>query len=162
MDLQRTKLLLLTGSTVLGAGTLLLIAWALWIPIAASASADRRALAVSPDSVSLRADEPRIEDFAQIWEKPLRRSLSDSMPPPDRPTVVSNRFAPLNLQLLGTMVEPDQARALFATHRGELEVRRVGESIGNPPASAELLRIEPKAVRLRYRNQDFTLVLREE
>jgi len=136
-----------------------LLAWPLLQPAEISVSPRRRL--PPPAAVQKRGSElPPLEAFRPIWEIDLRRPLVDP-PPPQKPPPPAPRLPPLRLQLVGTVQESGHSMALLANPQGVIEVKRVGELLGEGRAAAEVVAIQAEQVTVRYQNQDIQLRLPE-
>ncbi len=80
-------------------------------------------------------DEPTLSDLQRVASAPLRQRLFDPPPAPP-PQVVEKVVPPPRVKLIGTMINARQPSALIADERGNVEIKKVGESVGpeNNPA----------------------------
>jgi hypothetical protein len=100
------------------------------------------------------APVPSLAQIEQLASLDLRRPLYDTpaaaAAPAQRP--------PLALKLAGTIVEPGHSRAVLVGPEGKVELKSVGQSV----AGAEVLRIDPESVTVRYLDQEVQLTLQRE
>lgn len=140
--IQKLYYSLATCGCLAGAGTV--IAWgarpASITPAVPTNAAPRAATTRVPSASGERA--PTREDFAQLWDRPLRRALYD--PPP--PKAVVRELPPLNVELLGTIIEAENSMAIVRTEQGRVEYKRVGESIGPTDSPASVVEIGPEEI----------------
>lgn len=156
MSIHRTKKLFWwTGHAVwagvLGAIVLVLLAPpAEVLPPRAPAGVARKTSVATPML-------PSPEELQRVWSRPLRQPLFD--PPPAAPVVVKTTPPPLPAKLLGTIEESGQSKALFAMKGGSMEIRGVGEKLGEDASAAEIVSIEQERVVVKYHGQSITLTL---
>lgn len=100
---------------------------------------------------------PTLDEFARVWQKPLRRPIFD--PPPTAPPIATSepKRAPLNIKLLGTAIEPGESLAMIATPPNTLEVRGLGDTIGEGANQLEVVEIMPDRVVLRRQSERLVL-----
>jgi hypothetical protein len=85
------------------------------------------------------------DNFASLWERPLRRPLFDPPPPP--PRVAERKVPPpIRAHLLATMIEPENSTAILRLASGEVVFRKVGQSLGTDEPNAKIARIEAGSV----------------
>jgi type II secretory pathway component PulC len=102
----------------------------------------------------------RIDENAEVWGRPYRRPLEDAPPVVSQPVVAPVKAPPLNLKLMGTILEPGRERAIFSTAKGVSVLRKVGETVGDTSA-AEVVQIARDQVVVRYNGELVTLVLQK-
>jgi hypothetical protein len=102
--------------------------------------------------------EPIKEDFAQLCDRPLRRPLYD--PPPPKPEV--RQLPPLQVELLGTILEGENSMAILRSEQGQVEYRRKGDSVGPADSPAKLVEIQGDAVLLDRAEERITLKVNSE
>jgi len=155
------KQLWLVGS-LLWLGVCAALAWG-WLdspelPPVSTERADmaKKQAAESRDSAS---SVPDLDRFAAVWSREMQRPLYDPPPeqppppPPDPPP------KPLNIRLLGTMLEPDRRAAMFAVAGEGISVRELGQTVNNGSGDAKILQIEADRVVLEYAGQQRVLTL---
>lgn len=103
----------------------------------------------------------KINENDEVWSRPYRRPLVDLPPVASSPVVAQVKAPPLNLKLMGTILEPGRERAIFSTAKGVSELRKVGETVGDAPASAEVVQIARDRVVVRYNGELVTLELQK-
>jgi len=64
---------------------------------------------------------------------------------------------PLEIELLGTIIESNHSTALFSLPGGEVQFCSVGETVGKSPNQAKVQEILGDEVTLVYRDQSVTL-----
>ena len=94
--------------------------------------------------------------FARLWDVNLRRPLYDS-PTPAKTLPKPKPPAPLNMRLVGTMIEPGHSMAMFITKGGRIELRRVGQTV----AQAKVVTIQADRVKLMYHGREHTLMAKD-
>jgi len=82
------------------------------------------------------------EDFATMWDRPLRRPLYD--PPPPKPQV--HELPPLHVELVGTIIEDANSMALVRTEKGNVEYKRAGDTVGLADNSGKIIEIIADAI----------------
>lgn len=96
---------------------------------------------------------PSRDDFAPLWDRPLRRALYD--PPPPKPVV--QQLPPLRVELLGTILEEANSMAIVRSEQGRVEYKRRGDSVGPADSPAELVEIQADAIVLVREDERVTL-----
>lgn len=96
---------------------------------------------------------PALNAFDHAWQLQLRRPLFD--PPPVKVEVKAFVPPPLAYRLTGTVLNPGGAMAMFVGPQGKIEIRRVGQQIGE----ATILDIGQDRVRINYYDQTRELEL---
>jgi hypothetical protein len=94
-----------------------------------------------------------VSDDPALWTKQLRRPLYDPPPPPP----VERTLPPLEVTLLGTILEPGNSKAMISSRGNTVEYKRVGDLLGPPESPAELLEILGDSIVLRRENETMTL-----
>lgn len=107
--------------------------------------------------------KPSIQQFESLLKKQLRRPLID--PPTvknaETKAVVKKRPMP-RVRLLGIALEAGHSLAIFSTHKGEIELKGVGEILGDEADGPRISTIEDRRVVICYRGKEVTLDLEEE
>jgi hypothetical protein len=103
--------------------------------------------------VANTVDNPTLKEFAQYWERPLRRALYD--PPLPKPEV--KQLPPLQLELLGTIIEPPNSMAIVRTEQGLTEYKRVGDTVGPADGPAKIVEIGPSEIVMERTSERVTL-----
>lgn len=98
---------------------------------------------------------PSRDQFARLCDVPLRRPLYD--PPPPKPEV--RRPPPFVVELLGTIIEPDNSLAIIRTERG-VEYKRAGDQIGPPESPGRIVEIHANAVTVERSEERITVAVR--
>lgn len=95
---------------------------------------------------SSRSIEPLSpNNFASLWERPLRRPLFDPPPPP--PKVAEKKvLPPIRAHLLATMIEAENSMAVLRLASGEVVFRKVGQPLGTDEPHAKIARIAAGSV----------------
>lgn len=94
---------------------------------------------------------PSLAQFGQVWRKPLRQPLFD--PPVETKVAATTsvvRSAPIPVKLVGTAVEGKRSVAWLFVAPMTMEVRAVGETLGDPPNQIQVVDIRPDRVSLRH------------
>lgn len=157
---MRKLLWLLGTSLLLGSGCT--VVWAICWPydIPATTTSVRPQTATVRNTVQQEATQPTFADFEPYLDRQLRRPLVDPPPATTTPAASPTRPAPqLQIRLVGTILEAGRSMAMLTTPAGSIEVRGIGETVGEPPADAEVLDIGLNKAVLRYRGQSVTLEL---
>lgn len=153
MNVRRTRILLWSTAAAFGAASLGIVVVGLQLPYAQPAppanSQAGGAAASSPD------DRPRLEpaDFRDHWALDLHRPLYD--PPPREPAAPAPPR--LRLELLGTIVEPGDARALVRTSDGQVSFKREGDTADG----ARIEVIQETRIEVTYNDETIALSLDE-
>src|SRR5262249_61679256 len=91
--------------------------------------------------------------FESFWSKRLHPALFD------RPSVIAESInaqaevAPLQIKLLGTILERDRSMALFSTPRSAVELRGISETVGDAAEGAEVVEISRDQVVVRHQGK---------
>lgn len=101
---------------------------------------------------------PSKEDFVQLCEIQLRRPLYD--PPPPAPEV--RQLPPLQVELLGTILEGENSMAILRSEPGKVEYRRQGDATGPVDSPATVVEIQGDAVVLNRGEERITLRVNNE
>jgi hypothetical protein len=91
---------------------------------------------------------PTVGEFAALWNRQLRRPLVD--PAPTAAAASTPAISPLQVRLVGTIVEPGRSAALLCSAAGPIELKQVGEQVANV---ARLEEVHVDRVVLVYLNQ---------
>jgi hypothetical protein len=92
-----------------------------------------------------------------------RRRLRDPLFPASpttaktAPAVAAKPVVALQVKLLGTMLEADGAYAMFSTGVAGVQVRKVGQRVGDPKHGPEVVRIDAREAVIRVGGQDVAL-----
>ena len=97
----------------------------------------------------------------------LRGPLYDPPPPPIaapqvRPTPrpkPTPTLPPLNLTLVGTIIDSEQSLAIIADAAGNFDVKGVGDSLELTPAGVRIGQIESEVITLEYQGRESTIRL---
>ncbi len=132
--------------------------WVIGEPVRLEPAVDQATLAVAnvtPASHEAIAHGqlPTLSAFEHAWQLQLRRPLFD--PPPVKVEAKVFVPPPLAYRLTGTVLNPDGAMAMFVGPQGKIEIRRVGQQIGE----ATILDISQDRVRINYHDQTRELEL---
>ena len=106
---------------------------------------------------------PSLKQFEAFWLRPLRRPLVD--PPPAKPAeeqAMAPKRPPPNVRLLGIAVESGHSLAMFATPQGTVELKGIGDTLGETPNGPQVASIEDQKVVLRYLGETITVALENE
>lgn len=164
MPLRRIKFYLASGSLVLLLLSAAVLAWGILAPTRdlspaqPSSSATRSMTDTGPDTL------PPLDEFTLLCQRKLQSPLYD---PPPEPVAVEEaspepvRLPPLQITLLGTIVEPDRTVAMFATQGGHIELTRIGQTVSNAPNGPKVIGITADEVVVEYDGQQRTMVVRQ-
>jgi len=161
MPIRRLRTLLWALSITLSLASLSAVSWAVWWPYHASLPQSTPATREksASDDPGLSFGRPTLSQFEGLWDKRLRRPLYD--PPPPTPKVAEvKKLPPLQIKLLGTIIEPGKSQAMLATPRGTVELKRVGDTIDSEQPPAELVTIERDRVVLKRQGDLITLEIK--
>jgi hypothetical protein len=135
-----------------------LLAWAVFwpcteprLPTDSSSAARENAAVTDPPEQSIDQQQ-----FAALSSKRLRAPLgkADSQATEDMDAVPMDMPDPLlNLTLRGTIVEKGHSVAIFSTAESPLELRGIGEVVGEEGDEAEVVEIQRDLVVLRYQGE---------
>ena len=84
-----------------------------------------------------------------IWTIKLQHPLFEAPPVQDDPIRVEETRK-LGIQLVGTAVDSSQKTAIFRLSSGDIQVKTVGESVGEAPTTAIVREINEGAVVVEY------------
>lgn len=107
----------------------------------------------SPAIAADAAHAPSREELVALSSVRLRRPLYD--PPPPRPTV--KELPPLQVEVLGTILEDANSVALVRGVQGGMEYKRVGDSVGPADSPARLIEITDTAITVERGQERVTL-----
>lgn len=167
MHVRRTRYSLVASALVCGIGAVGALAWGSFSPIAVALtsgpSIKRRSTTASPNGATI--DGLALESFTTLWgkrlQKPLREDAAGTEAAARTAAQAAQQKAALAFVLVGTMIESEGfSRAMFSVPPGNVELRGVGESVGVPPANAEVVVIERNQVVVRYQGRLVTLRLK--
>lgn len=163
MDLstQRRCLGAITGGLLLGAVGA--VAWS-FSGIDPS-DINPRSRSIRPRRADTAAVERRVlED--RIAAQSLRAPLYDPPPPPVRAADAAPRrepasppTAPLEVTLVGTIIQTDQNLAILADSSGKFDVKGIGETLELSPQGITVENIKSEQVTLRFQGRQSTLQL---
>jgi hypothetical protein len=134
------------------------VVWAVRAPLPSDAT-DNRSSGMPSSATAAEVEltvGPSREDFAQLCNQPLRRVLYD--PPPPKPEV--RELPPLDIELLGTILEGENSMAMVRSQQGQVEYKRTGDSLGPTEAPANILEITGDAIVLERSGERVTLKVR--
>jgi hypothetical protein len=153
---QRT-ILWIASAAFVALGVLALVAAAL-VPYDLRRQRDVRRSALAATSPAAYRP-PTLDEFAAVWNKPLRGAPSELSPETPTPAsaqlAAASQSAPNAFRLAGTVVEPGHSFALLITPEGQLEVKAAGEEC----AGAKVEEITERTVKLRIDGKLITLEL---
>jgi hypothetical protein len=108
------------------------------------------------DSTTDQQRQPSREEFSEYLDRPLRQAFYD--PPPPTPEV--KQLPPLQVELLGTIIEPENSMAIVRTDQGSVQYKRVGDCVGPADSPASVLEIQADAIVLERATERLTLKVR--
>lgn len=139
------------------------LAWGLFWPCRIPPPAQKRSLAEKqmPLSNSAKVALDSMADWPQLWARALRRPLVDKPAAAATQSAIQAKpLVPLNVVLVGTIVEEGHSRAMLSTAAGVVEVLGIGETVGGATGGAEIVEIQSNSVVLRYRGELTTVRLK--
>jgi hypothetical protein len=153
LRIQKLYFMVATGCCLVGAAVA--IAWGVrpLTVMPKTAASSRRQLNDTHSSITSGRPEPTREDFAKLWQRPLRRPLYD--PPPPKPVV--RALPPLQVEVLGTIIEGQNSMAMVRSERGNVEYKRVGDTLGPTDSPASVLEIGSDAIVVERGEERVTL-----
>jgi hypothetical protein len=151
LRLKKLALALATFGCLVGAGAVLNWGLSPTVPVNPGTAAMVKRTTVNTHP--LDTAEPTPQDFLQLWGRPLRRPLYD--PPPPKPEV--KELPPLQLELLGTIIEPPNSIAIIRSGQGSSEYKRIGDQLGPADSPASLIEIGPSEIVVERSGQRITL-----
>lgn len=109
-----------------------------------------------------------LAEFAPVLKRSLVAPLYPAPPkqvPKTKPKVVKqtpiprkqNRQAEVGLRVVGTMIEPNESRAILVDSEGKIQLRAVGDSIETPVGDGQVDKIELKQVTISFEDGTLTL-----
>lgn len=108
------------------------------------------------------ASEPSLDQFAEFWKKRLQPPVDEPAPTVDPPQAAPPPVVapPPNVAVVGTLVEDQQAFALVAVAEGKVELKRVGDPVGEP-GSPEITQITSRGLKLAYMGSEVVIDVRQ-
>lgn len=158
LTLRAQKLAYVATTCACLVATIVVVAWGLRLPELSSA-VSRNVIgdtSTKAEQVPDATNAPSREDFAQLLDPPLRRVLYD--PPPPQPEV--KQLPPLQIELLGTIVEPANSMAMVRMAHGGVEYKRVGDAIGPADSPGNLVEIHGDSIIVERDSQRVTFRVR--
>ncbi len=161
LPLMRRLMLSSVGASV--AATLGAIGWAWTAPVPSLPSPPKRHM------TETAAEEPaphkQVDLKAPYWSKRLQRPTIDPLPvvttpKPVAPPVVAPPKPPPtlpNVELLGTVIDRDQAYGFFQVAANLVETCKQGDPLPGPLKGAEVISVTDKQAVVKYQGQEFTL-----
>ena len=168
MNVRRTRSLLWLAAVFLLIGSAF-VAWrGLTLPLEAAPSASPSQVPAT-EGLSLAGDgAPPLKAFEPIWALDLRRPLYDPVKPAPQPPAPPPPPPPLNVRLVGTMVEPARepggkpsAQALISAGRSSMEIKQVGDKVGDAGREATIVAIDANSVTVLYHGKEQVLRIEE-
>jgi len=154
LSLRSQKMCYVVATSLCLAGSLADIFWAVQptaVPQATTRSHSRIDLGDSPSH--REASQPVREDFAKLWDRPLRRPLYD--PPPPKAQV--KQLPPLRIELLGTILEDANSMAIVRSEKGIVQYKHIGDNVGPTDSPANVVSIDANAIVVEREKQRITL-----
>jgi len=158
LSLRIRKLCFALATGLCLAGAAAILAWGTkpLAPLATAAAQSATHVATSRELAATHDREPTRDDFASLWDRPLRRALYDPPPPPP----VVRELPPLGVELLGTIIEPDNSMALVRSEQGSVEYKRVGDIVGPVDSPASVVEIGAESIIVERAEERITLGVR--
>lgn len=155
MNIRRTKLFLWYTTSGLILTTAVVVATASLRPYdVPNVNVAPEPLPTEDPSQQQEAGLPALSTFRKIWTLNLRRSLVDT-PVTTQTKNTKKPISPLAARLAGTVVESGHSIAMFITPNGGIELKGVGEKVGD----AEILGITQTGASVRYHGDVIDLTL---
>ncbi|MDB5324091.1 MAG: hypothetical protein JWN40_5722 [Phycisphaerales bacterium] len=159
MTLHRQRNLLWIASTALVGIGLLVIVAARLVPYDLRRQREARRSPIAATSPA-SDHQPTLDDFAAVWNKPLRGSPQERSPDTSTPDAAAQLAAagqspPSAFRLAGTVVERGHCFALLITPEGQVQVKATGDEC----AGAKVEEITERAVKLKIDGRIVTLEL---
>ena len=138
--------------------TVAIVAWGIRPPAISLATTTKTAGNSQPDKTptTKQQTQPSREEFTPYLDRPLRQSLYD--PPPPVPEV--KQLPPLQVELLGTILEPENSMAIVRSQEGSVQYKRVGETIGPMDSPASVREILTDSIVVEREKERLTLKVR--
>ena len=155
MRVARVKSILWLTSALAFAAAVMVILAAAMLPF--DSSSDAPAQATSHPKFTAPATQPLfiqpLASFEPAWRVSLRRPLVE--PPASTLPAADAAAKPVELavRLIGTIVDGQHPRGVFMTGLTKVELKSVGEKVGN----AEVLAIDDNSATLSYEGRTITL-----
>lgn len=89
------------------------------------------------------------------WRRLLQRPLYDPPPPPKK--IVKKIVRPITVQLMGTILEPENSQAFVKLSSGSVKLRRVGDQLTDDPLDGEVLKITANEIVIKREDGEFTV-----
>jgi hypothetical protein len=158
MTIHRQRNLLWIASTaLLGAGVFAIVAARL-VPYDLRRQRDARRSSVATTSPASDR-QPTLDDFAAVWNKPLRGAPQERAPDTSTPAAAqlaaASQSPPSPFRLAGTVVEQGHCFALLITPEGQVQVKATGDEC----AGAKIEEITERTVKLKIDGRIVTLEL---
>lgn len=157
MTIIRTRTILWTASaslvcfTMIGAGSLLLSSLDISEPTRLPVVIDDR-----NESSSTASTIPTLASFESLWNLPTDRPPSSA--PKPKPMTTADTITPvLSVQLVGTIIETGKSMGMFSNQTGGVEIRAVGENVGEGPMAAKILSVSAESAELQYQGKKVVL-----
>ena len=156
MRIARVRRALWVIGGLASAGAVAVVIAAALSPLDASSDSSETPRPQAPNlgAKSLQATLP-LSAFASAWRVQLRRPLID--PPPDAASNaivdISSKPAPVNIRLIGTIIDAHHPRGVFMTGLATVELKGVGDRVGG----GTVLSIERDSATLAYNGGTITL-----
>jgi hypothetical protein len=164
MHARRVKTWLQIAGSGLSVAAVGVLVWSLFWPIEKSPVTVSQPVTQSASRKVQRPVLPTLKQFEPFWKRQMRRPLFD--PPPNTPVASSATVqkppSSLGVRLLGTVTEPGRSVAMLMTTRGTIEIKAVGERLGDMPDGAEVVSVNTDRAVLRYHGETISLELESE
>jgi type II secretory pathway component PulC len=162
MQIHKLKSGLQITGLGLGLSAVLILSWCLLWPCKLSVGMAASSFSHEDNKSINKLQNPKLslKQFEPFWQKQIRRPLYD--PPPKTATTqqaVVEKRSPPNVKLLGVAVEANHSLAMFLNSRGSIEVKGIGDILGDNGNDPQIVAIENQRVMLRYQGETLTLAL---
>ena len=107
-----------------------------------------------PTEQQLISNGISLTTFKSHWNRHLQRPLFD---PPQSVEAEIEPPRPLELNLIGTVIERGSSTALISGEDGRVRFCKVGDLVGTKPSQATVQEIQSTTVRLAYDDQEILL-----
>jgi hypothetical protein len=153
LPLRIQKLILSVATCCSVAGTGFVMTWAFKDQPIPTHLAVKNDIEPQSESEPQQPVEARLDDFVQLWDRPLRQALYD--PPP--PQAEIKQLPPLRVELAGTIIEPPNSMAIVRTEQGRTEYKRLGDLVGPADGPAKVIEIGANEIVVERASERITL-----
>lgn len=159
MTVRRLKRMLLGTALIFFAGSVAVLGWGVVAPFPQpSALPPSNRPEKSTESAPLDNPVSGSQDWANLVDRRLRPPLFDESV---SEASAAPKVAPaqIPIQLVGTIIERGKSLGIFRVSGTDLQIRGIGEHLGEGPTAAEVVAVDQSQARLRVGATTYTLSL---